>query len=95
MAATPWSSPRGPHDVTVVSLYPGLVRTEKVLAAGVFDLSRSESPEFVGRAVAALASDPGAFQWTGRVVVAAALARHYGFTDVDGHLPPVLTAADI
>ena len=43
------------HGVTVVSLYPGLVRTEAVLAAGVFDLSNSESPEFTGRAVAALA----------------------------------------
>jgi NAD(P)-dependent dehydrogenase (short-subunit alcohol dehydrogenase family) len=40
-----------PHGVTVVSLYPGLVRTESVLAAGVFDLSNSESPEFQGRAV--------------------------------------------
>ena len=47
------------HGVTVVSLYPGLVRTEAVLAAGVFDLSNSESPEFVGRAVAALAADRG------------------------------------
>src|SRR5262249_4404448 len=47
-----------PHGVTVVSLYPGLVRTEAVLAAGVFDLSNSESPEFIGRAVAALGSDP-------------------------------------
>jgi len=40
--------------VAVVSMYPGLVRTEAVLAAGVFDLSNSESPEFTGRAVAAL-----------------------------------------
>ena len=46
------------HAVTVASLYPGLVRTEAVLAAGVFDLSNSESPEFVGRAVAALAAIP-------------------------------------
>src|SRR6516164_2626173 len=45
-----------PHGVTVVSLYPGLVRTEAVLAAGVFDLSNSESPEFIGRAVAAARS---------------------------------------
>ena len=47
-----------PHGVTVVSLYPGLVRTEAVVAAGVFDLSNSESPEFIGRAVVALATDP-------------------------------------
>jgi dehydrogenase/reductase SDR family protein 1 len=48
-----------PHGVTVVSLYPGLVRTEKVMeAAAWLDLSNSESPEFIGRAVAALAADP-------------------------------------
>jgi NAD(P)-dependent dehydrogenase (short-subunit alcohol dehydrogenase family) len=41
------------HNVAVVSLYPGLVRTEKVMeAAAWLDLSNSESPEFVGRAVA-------------------------------------------
>ena len=47
-----------PHGVTAVSLYPGLVRTEAVLAAGCFDLSNSESPEFIGRVIAALAADP-------------------------------------
>src|SRR5438046_3940553 len=47
-----------PHGVTVVSLYPGLVRTERVMeAAQWLDLSNSESPEFIGRAVAALATD--------------------------------------
>jgi dehydrogenase/reductase SDR family member 1 len=80
-----------PHGVTVVSLYPGLVRTEAVLEAGVFDLTNSESPEFIGRAVAALASDPGALRWTGRVVIAAAIAQEYGFTDVDGQQPRPLT----
>ena len=68
------------HEVTVVSLYPGLVRTENVLAAGVFDLSNSESPEFQGRAVVALASDPHVARWSGQAVVAAALAERYGFT---------------
>jgi NAD(P)-dependent dehydrogenase (short-subunit alcohol dehydrogenase family) len=82
------------HNVTVVSLYPGLVRTEVVMASGAFDLSRSESPEFLGHAVAALASDPEASAWNGQVVVAAALARHYGFTDIDGKLPPVLSRAE-
>ena len=48
-----------PHGVAVVSLYPGLVRTEKVMeAAPWLDLSNSESPDFIGRAVAALANDP-------------------------------------
>jgi dehydrogenase/reductase SDR family member 1 len=81
--------------VAVVSLYPGLVRTEAVIAAGVFDLSRAESPEFVGRAIAAMATDPDAMRWSGQVAVAAALARYYGFTDVDGRLPPVLTINDV
>src|SRR5260370_3192034 len=82
-----------PHGVTVVSLYPGLVRTEAVLAAGVFDLSNSESPEFIGRAVAALASDSAVSRWSGSVVVAAALAAEYGFTDIDGRRPRPLTLA--
>ena len=47
-----------PHGVTVVSLYPGMVRTEKVMeSAQWLDLSNSESPEFIGRTVAALAAD--------------------------------------
>jgi dehydrogenase/reductase SDR family member 1 len=84
-----------PHGVTVVSLYPGLVRTEAVLAAGVFDLSNSESPEFIGRAVAALAADPDAIRRSGAIVVAAALAEEYGFTDIDGRQPRPLTLADV
>lgn len=83
-----------PHGVTVVSMYPGLVRTEAVLAAGVFDLSNSESPQFIGRAVAALSADAGALRRTGQVVVAAALAREYGFTDVDGQQPRPLSLAE-
>jgi NAD(P)-dependent dehydrogenase (short-subunit alcohol dehydrogenase family) len=47
------------HNVAVVSIYPGLVRTEKVMEAAAFlDLSNSESPQFIGRAVGALAADP-------------------------------------
>ncbi|MFN0120082.1 MAG: SDR family NAD(P)-dependent oxidoreductase [Blastocatellia bacterium] len=47
------------HNVAVVSLYPGLVRTELVMeAAAWLDLSNSASPQFTGRAVAALATDP-------------------------------------
>ncbi len=84
-----------PHGVTVVSLYPGLVRTEAVLGAGIFDLSNSESPEFLGRGIAALAADSGASRFSGSVVVAAALAREYGFTDVDGRQPRPLTLADV
>jgi NAD(P)-dependent dehydrogenase (short-subunit alcohol dehydrogenase family) len=84
-----------PHGVTVVALYPGLVRTEAVLAAGVFDLSNSESPEFIGRAVAALAGDPQVARRNGSVLVAAALAEEYGFTDIDGRRPRPLTLADV
>ncbi|HEV3470736.1 MAG TPA: SDR family NAD(P)-dependent oxidoreductase [Pyrinomonadaceae bacterium] len=84
------------HDVAVVSLYPGLVRTEKVLEAAAFlDLSNSESPQFVGRAVAALAADPDLMHRSGQVLVAAALAREYGFTDVDGKQPRPLTLDDV
>ena len=85
-----------PYNVTVVSLYPGLVRTEKVMeAAEWLDLSNSESPEFVGRAVVALATDPQAIRYTGKVLVAAALAQEYGFTDTDGKVPCPLTLADV
>ena len=84
-----------PHGVAAVTLYPGLVRTEAVLAAGVFDLSNSESPEFTGRAVARLATDPRVLEKSGRVLVVAALALEYGFTDVDGKQPRPLTIADV
>ena len=85
-----------PHGVSVVSLYPGLVRTEKVMeAAQWLDLSNSESPEFTGRAVVALASDPDVLRHTGRVWVAAALAQEYGYTDIDGKTPRPLTLADV
>ena len=85
-----------PHGVAVVSLYPGLVRTEKVMeAAQWLDLSNSESPEFVGRAVVALAHDPDVIRRTGHVLVAAALAREYDFSDLDGTHPSPLTLADV
>jgi NAD(P)-dependent dehydrogenase (short-subunit alcohol dehydrogenase family) len=83
-----------PHGVAVVSLYPGLVRTELVMqaaqAAG-FDLSKSESPEFIGRVVAALANDPGLMDRTGNALVAAAVAAELGVSDIDGRKPAPLT----
>lgn len=83
------------HNVAVVSLYPGLVRTEKVMAAAQWlDLSNSESPRFIGRAVAALANDSDIMGKSGKVLVAAALAQEYGFTDVDGNMPRPLTLAE-
>jgi dehydrogenase/reductase SDR family member 1 len=85
-----------PHGVTVLSLYPGLVRTEKVMeAAQWLDLTNSESPEFSGRAVAALAADRDVIRHTGKVLVAASVAIDYGFTDVDGASPRPLTLADV
>jgi len=83
------------HGVSVVSLYPGLVRTEAVLAAGVFDLSNAESPQFIGRVIAALAADRNVAQRSGQVLVAAAVAREYGVTDVDGRSPRPLTREDV
>ncbi len=84
------------HNVAAVSLYPGLVRTESILKAGeYFDLSNSESPQFIGRAVAALASDPQIMLKSGQILVAAAVAQEYGFTDIDGKHPRPLTLQDI
>jgi len=84
------------YGVTVVSLYPGLVRTEKVMeAAAWLDLTNSESPEFIGRAVTALAADPDVLRHTGSVLVAANIALEYGFKDTDGKAPRPLTLADV
>ncbi len=81
------------HHVAVVSLYPGLVRTEAVLAASeFFDLTNSESPEFIGRAIIALALDEQVMSKTGNVLVAATLGTEYGFTDIDGTQPIALTS---
>ena len=71
--------------VTIVALHPGLVRTENVLANAVhFDLTDSESPQFSGRAIAALAADPAVSRRNGNVLVVAELAAEYGIADVDG-----------
>jgi len=79
-----------PHDVAAVAIAPGFMRTERVMAAHAahpFDLSGTESPEYVGRAVAALAGDPALMRHTGATLTAGVLARTYGFTDVDGRQP--------
>ena len=87
-----------PHGVTAVSLYPGLVRTESVLEAakaGWLDLSNSESPEFIGRVIAALADDPGLLTRTGQVLVAATLAQEYGLCEIDGRHPVPLSLESV
>jgi NAD(P)-dependent dehydrogenase (short-subunit alcohol dehydrogenase family) len=83
-------------NVAVVSLYPGLVRTEGVLRnAEYFDMSNSESPQFIGRVIAALANDPQVMKKSSRVLVAAAEALEYGVKDIDGrqHIPLTLETA--
>jgi dehydrogenase/reductase SDR family protein 1 len=87
------------HGVAVVSLWPGLVLTEGLLANTVIgedgkrtlhglDISFGETPAFNGKAVVALAADPEILRRTGGSYWSATLAREYGFTEDDGHLPP-------
>lgn len=79
-----------PHRVAAVALAPGFMRTERVMDAHTrkaFDLGVTESPEYLGRAVAALAADPGLLTRSGQVLTVGDLAREYGFTDVDGRQP--------
>lgn len=76
------------YNIAVVSLYPGLVRTENVLLnAQYFDMTKSESPQFTGRAVAALAADPAIMERSGQTFVVARLAQEYEFDDIDGTRP--------
>jgi dehydrogenase/reductase SDR family protein 1 len=82
-------------NVAVVSLYPGLVRTESIMRnAEHFDMSNSESPQFIGRVVAALATDPNIMKKSGKVLVAASEALEYGIQDIDGRQPRPLTLKD-
>jgi NAD(P)-dependent dehydrogenase (short-subunit alcohol dehydrogenase family) len=89
-----------PHGVTAVSITPGFLRSESMLQrqgvteenwrdAGKKDPNflESESPLFVGRAIAAPASDPSSIECTGQLLGSWELARHYGFTDHDGRRP--------
>lgn len=86
-----------PHGVTSLAVAPGWMRTEIILAAFKTDeqhwnevppLARTESPRYLGRAIAALAADPGVHAKTGQVVYAGELAGEYGFTDIDGRVIP-------
>jgi len=89
-----------PHGATAISLTPGWLRSEAMLDAYRVTESNwrdatkiqphfaiSESPAFVGRAVAALAADPNVSRWNGRSLSSGQLARIYGFTDIDGSQP--------
>ncbi|MER8043180.1 SDR family oxidoreductase [Streptomyces sp. NPDC094032] len=88
------------HGGTAVCVSPGWLRSEQMLAHfGVTedtwheavkelpDFGVSESPVYVGRAVAALAADPDRARWNGRSLDSGQLAREYGFTDADGSRP--------
>jgi NAD(P)-dependent dehydrogenase (short-subunit alcohol dehydrogenase family) len=89
-----------PYHATAVSLTPGWLRSEAMLEAyGVTEsnwhdatkkmahFAISESPAFVGRAVAALAQDPDVSRWNGKSLSSGQLAKIYGFTDLDGSQP--------
>ena len=95
-----WAAELAPHGVTVLAITPGFLRSESMLQhfgvsednwrdAGKQDSNflQSESPMFVGRAIAALAADPKVHGRTGTLVSSWELAREYGFTDYDGRRP--------
>jgi NAD(P)-dependent dehydrogenase (short-subunit alcohol dehydrogenase family) len=77
-----------PQGAAAVGVYPGFTRTEAVVAAfaeqGAEPPPETHSPEFVGRAIAALAADPERLALSGTGAQAATFARRYGFADVDG-----------
>jgi NAD(P)-dependent dehydrogenase (short-subunit alcohol dehydrogenase family) len=88
------------HGGTAVALTPGWMRSENML--DVFSVTEdnwrdatkvqphfviSETPRFVGRAVAALAGDPDKRRWNGQSLSSGGLAKEYGFTDLDGSQP--------
>lgn len=89
-----------PHGCTAIALTPGWLRSEMMLENFRVEESDwrealaiqphfaiSETPRYVGRAVAHLASDPEAARFNGRSLSSGALAREYGFTDLDGSRP--------
>ncbi|OKH31476.1 short-chain dehydrogenase [[Phormidium ambiguum] IAM M-71] len=89
-----------PHHCTAVCLTPGWLRSEMMLDSfGVSEANWqdatakephfiiSETPRYVGRAVAHLASDPDVTRWNGQSLSSGQLAKIYGFTDLDGSQP--------
>jgi NAD(P)-dependent dehydrogenase (short-subunit alcohol dehydrogenase family) len=90
-----------PHHATAVAITPGWLRSEIMLehynatednwraANAPPGFATSESPRYVGRAVAALAADPERARWNQQSVTSAQLAAEYGFTDIDGSRPDV------
>jgi NAD(P)-dependent dehydrogenase (short-subunit alcohol dehydrogenase family) len=72
-----------PHRVACVAVSPGWMRLERMNLSAE-EQAMTESAEFPGRAVAALAADDNVMSKSGRVLTTPDLAREYGFTDVDG-----------
>jgi NAD(P)-dependent dehydrogenase (short-subunit alcohol dehydrogenase family) len=84
-----------PFGVTALALTPGFMRTEGVMAHverdPTFDFSQTESVEYIGRAVAALAADSDILGKSGQTLAVGDLAQEYGFTDIDGRtIPPFI-----
>jgi len=84
--------------VTALSLWPGLVKNEAMLARGIdnfegFSLANAETPEFVGRVIVALANDPKVNERSGRTLITAETALDYGVVDVEGNQPDSHRAA--
>jgi NAD(P)-dependent dehydrogenase (short-subunit alcohol dehydrogenase family) len=73
----------GPHGVAALAVSPGWMNTEAMELTPA-QAADTESPEFVGRAVAALAADPDVMRHTGTMRTVVQLAAEYGFTDVSG-----------
>jgi len=75
------------HGVTAVAISPGWIRVERMyLDVPPRQLRRIESPEYVGRAIAALATDPNRLEKSGQTWEVGALAKAYWFTDIDGRV---------
>jgi NAD(P)-dependent dehydrogenase (short-subunit alcohol dehydrogenase family) len=83
------------YGISVLTIYPGIVRTESVMKASDFyDLSNSESTEFIGLAIAALASDVNVLDKSGTKQTVAQIAIDYGFKDIDGKQPTPLNVSN-
>ncbi len=79
-------------EVTVVSLWTGLVRTDQLLDSGVEEIAGvrvadAETPELQGRVLAAVAADPAVGDYAGQVLITAETAARYGIVEVDGGVP--------
>jgi len=75
------------HDIAVLAVSPGWVLVERMTDLTQSQRAQTESPEYIGRAIAALAADPGVMRRSGQALAVGDLAREYGFTDIDGRQP--------